>query len=140
MSHVIIIRRGHFFKLEMWNRSDRQVRSAENCEQVIKQIMLVTQDEAKYDINSLTCANRDVWADVSRNRHLKDRTDFQTREHLCRLSPSNRDHLKDIDTAVCVIVLTDEFPQSECDVSCQMFSKFQIKYKFLFELKMQFCS
>uniref|UniRef100_A0A8R1HJE2 Carn_acyltransf domain-containing protein n=2 Tax=Caenorhabditis japonica TaxID=281687 RepID=A0A8R1HJE2_CAEJA len=92
--HVIISCNGCLWKVNILNVDDDTVKSADELYNVLKVIKDNSSDETKTSVTKLTTTNRDVW----RNN----------REDLRRISGANRTYLRDIETAILHMCLTNK--------------------------------
>ena len=100
--HVVVICKGRFFKLKVTNEETGSLLSDRQLEAALVEIennVNSEDSESPGCIGTLTCGNRDKWA--------------QNYKHLQNLSPMNKQTLEDISRAICTVVLNDSEPETE---------------------------
>ncbi|EJF63177.1 acyltransferase ChoActase/COT/CPT [Dichomitus squalens LYAD-421 SS1] len=94
-NHVVFVRKNKFYKVQLADKSGREL-SAPELEAQIEKVIALAGNEKAPPVGALTSENRDNWADA--------------RAALLAASPSNAAALEDIESAILVVALDDTKP------------------------------
>lgn len=102
--HIVVSHKGHLFSLEVLD-SMGEMKPFKEMEASLKAILGFETDEHNEEMGILTTLPREEWA--------------VARENLMAVSPQNKDHLHQIDSAIFVLCLDDFAPQTPVESSNQ---------------------
>ena len=107
-THIVVIRRGHIFKLEVMDRLTGKPRPVAEIVRALKSIKERATEPAELSLGAVTALSRDEWARV--------------RGSWMESSPKNVKLLLDIESAICVVTLDES--NAKVDTTEAMWSMF----------------